>query len=305
MNNSPEEIEKLLKRFYAASLSPDEMHSLYTYFLHTNPLPDRFKNDAPLVQAFAIRYFCQKERGALESKIDQWYENEKTATRSAKIISLSRTAMKRIVAVAACVAAVVVGLWQLRTNSVLIPNTPEAFQPSPTILAAQTTDMPVTDTPILHHHDDKPATITDNEIKNTANQTADRHNYTMYAENNTATLPTADAPQPDIMATTPVAQEPVSVLLAEAEIQLEQNYTAIDNTNTLSTDTILQLQTDLPKYEITYLAYADTENNNNHIPDISNKTINEELCSLNMIAYCNTKCNSNDVVEIIFKGTKI
>ena len=202
--------------------------------------------------------------------------------------------------VVACVAAVVVGLWQLRINSVLIPNTPEALQPSPTILVAQTTDTNMPNT-----HDNKPATITDNEIKNTANQTADRHNYTMLAENNTATLPTADAPQPDIMATTPIAQEPIPVLLAEAETQPEQNYTAIDNTNTLSTDTILQLQTDLPKYEITYLAYADTENNNNHIPDISNKTINEELCSLNMIAYCNTKCNSNDVVEIIFKGTKI
>ena len=214
MNNSPEEIEKLLKRFYAASLSPDEMHSLYTYFLHTNPLPDRFKNDAPLVQAFAIRYFCQKERGALESKIDQWYENEKTATRSAKIISLSRTALKRIAAVAACVAAVVVGLWQLRINSVLIPNTPEALQPSPTILVAQTTD--------------KPATITDNEIKNTANQTADRHNYTMHAEHKTTILPTADAPQPDITATTTIAQEPQPMLLAEAETQtqIEQNLVA-------------------------------------------------------------------------------
>ena len=191
MNNSPEEIEKLLKRFYAASLSPDEMHSLYTYFLHTNPLPDRFKNDAPLVQAFAIRYFCQKERGALESKIDQWYENEKTATRSAKIISLSRTALKRIAAVAACVAAVVVGLWQLRINSVLIPNTPEALQPSPTILAAQTTD--------------KPATITDNEIKNKP-----------------------ATPQPDIIATTPIEQEHIPVLLAENEtqIEIEQNLAA-------------------------------------------------------------------------------
>ena len=153
----------------------------------------------------------------------------------------------------AMVAAVVVGLWQLRINSVLIPNTPEALQPSTSLLAAQTTD-----THMPNIHDDKPATITDNELKNTANQTADRHNYTMYAENNTATLPTADAPQPYIMATTPVAQEPVSVLLAEAEIQLEQNYTAIDNTNTLSTDTILQLQTDLSKYETSYLAYIAT-----------------------------------------------
>ena len=122
------------------------------------------------MQAFAIRYFCQKERGALESKIDQWYENEKTATRSAKIISLSRTALKRIAAVAACVAAVVVGLWQLRINSVLIPNTPEALQSSASVLVAQTTDAHI---PNIQDH--KPATITDNEIKNTIVQSADRH----------------------------------------------------------------------------------------------------------------------------------
>ena len=137
--------------------------------------------------------------------------------------------------VAACVAAVVVGLWQLRINSVLIPNTPEALQPSPTILVAQTTD--------------KPATITDNEIKN-----------------KTAT------PQSDIIATAPIEQEHIPVLLAENEtqIEIEQNYftidTTIDNTNTLHTDTILQLQKDLPKYETNYLAYIDDTNNTNLIP---------------------------------------
>ena len=72
--------------------------------------------------------------------------------------------------VAACVAAVVVGLWQLRINSVLIPNTPEALQPSTSLLAAQTTD-----THMPNIHNDKPATITDNEIKNTIVQSADRH----------------------------------------------------------------------------------------------------------------------------------
>ena len=165
----------------------------------------------------------------------------------------------------------VVGICQTATMLFVAP-TPEALQPSPTILVAQTTD--------------KPATITDNEIKNTANQTADRHNYTMLAENSTATLPTADAPQPDIMATTPVAQEPVSVLLAEAEIQLEQNYTAIDNTNTLSTDTILQLQTDLPKYETSYLAYIDIQSYNagNRIyfcnSDCTNKYMEEAVCEM-------------------------
>ena len=288
MNSRQEEIEKLLERFYAASLSSEEMQSLYTYFLYTNPLPDKFKDEAPLLQELGIRYFCQQDSAALESKIDQWYEEENTTTRFVKIVSLSRAAMKRIAAAAACVAAIAVGFWAVSTN--VVPTMPTYDMLQPTQVAQA--EVPVKQhTQQLNAETDTTTTATDNEIKNTANQTA--------------TLPTADAPQPDITATTTIVQEPVPVLLAEAEIQLEQNYTAIDNTNTLSTDTILQLQTDLPKYETNYLAYADTANNNNHIPDISNKTINEELCSLNMIAYCNTKCNSNDVVEIIFKGTKI
>ena len=182
---------------------------------------------------------------------------------------------------AACVAALMVALWQVRTNSVLIPNTPEALQSSASVLVAQTTD---TNMPNIHYH--KPATITDNKIKNTANQTADRHTHTMLAENSTATLPTADAPQPDITATTTIVQEPVPVLLAEAEIQLEQNYTAIDNTNTLSTDTILQLQTDLPKYETSYLAYIDIQSYNagNRIyfcnSDCTNKYMEEAVCEM-------------------------
>ena len=187
----------------------------------------------------------------------------------------------------------VVGISQTATMLFVAP-IPEALQPSYSVLVAQTTDTHIPNT-----QDHRPATITDNKIKNTANQTADRHTHTMHAEHKTATLPTADAPQPDIMATTPVAQEPVTVLLAETEtqIEIEQNFVAID-----TTDTILQLQKDLPKYETNYLAYADTANNNNHIPDISNKTINEELCSLNMITYCNIRCSSNNVTEKIINN---
>ena len=124
--------------------------------------------------------------------------------------------------VAACVAAVVVGLWQVGGNLMFVAPTPEALQSSTSLLAAQTTDMPVTDTPILHHHDNKPATITDNEIKNTADHTTNKHNHTRYAENKTAT------PQPDIIATAPIEQEHIPVLLAENEtqIEIEQNLVA-------------------------------------------------------------------------------
>ena len=195
----------------------------------------------------------------------------------------------------------VVGIWQT-TTMIFVEYTPEALQPSPTILVAQTTDKPTTITPILHHHDDKPATITDNEIKNSADHTTNKYNHTRYAENKPAT------PQPDIIATAPIEQEHIPVLLAENEtqIEIEQNLvaidTAIDNINALHTDTILQLQKDLPKYDINYLAYIDDTNNTNLIPDISNTNTNEDLCSLNMITYCNIRCSSNNVTEKIINN---
>ena len=100
----------------------------------------------------------------------------------------------------ACVAALMVALWQVCTNSVFIPNTPEALQSSTSLLAAQTTD-----THMPNIHNDKPATITDNEIKNEP-----------------------ATPQPDIIATAPIEQEPTPVLLAETEtqIEIEQNLVA-------------------------------------------------------------------------------
>ncbi|MBR5832003.1 MAG: hypothetical protein IKY79_05240 [Bacteroidales bacterium] len=162
--------------------------------------------------------------------------------------------------VAACVAAVVVGLWQLRINSVLIPNTSEALQPSPTILVAQTTDMPVTDTPILHHHDDKPATITDNEIKNSADHTTNKHNQTRYAENEPAT------PQPDIIATTPIEQEHIPVLLAETETQIEIEQNLVADTAYMIADVSIEIE--------------------------------RQLTELQM--YCNTRCSSNEVSMMYF-----
>ena len=184
----------------------------------------------------------------------------------------------------ACVAAVVVGLWQLRINSVLIPNTPEALQPSTSLLAAQTTD-----THIPNIQDHRPATITDNELKNTANQTADRHNYTMYAENNTATLPTADAPQPDTIATAPIEQEHIPMLLAETEtqIEIEQNLVAIDTAiyNDNISDTMLVLQQNLSDYQEYKITYNDISN-----------AVNSDIAS-----FCSTMCMEKDVINTFDK----
>ena len=134
----------------------------------------------------------------------------------------------------------VVGIWQTATMMFVAP-TPEALQSSTSLLATQTTDMPTT--PILQHTDNKPATITDNEIKNTADHTSNKNNQTRYAENEPAT------PQPDIIATAPIEQEHIPVLLAENEtqIEIEQNLAAIDTAiyNDNISDTMLVLQQNL------------------------------------------------------------
>ena len=207
----------------------------------------------------------------------------------------------RIAAAAACVAAIAVGFWKISTDAVPTMPTYDMLQPTQVAQAevpAKQQTLEISTTAPTY------SATTDNEIKNTAVKPTYKHTETMYAEHKSDIDEMSDILF-DNTAAAAIVQEPVPVLLAEAEIQLEQNYTAIDNTNTLSTDTILQLQTDLPKYETNYLAYADTANNNNHIPNISNKTINEELCSLNMITYCNIRCNSDNVTEIIINNLMI
>ena len=205
-------IDKLLAKFYDASISQEEIDILFDYFLYTDPLPECYSADVELIRGLAIMRYCHKTKSSFEKSL---IEKERK-TRNAFAYKM----VKYGVAFAACVAALVVGLWQVRTKSAFIPYAHEVVQPAPTMLATQTTDMPTT--PILQHTDNKPATITDNEIKNTADHTTNKYNHTRYAENKTAT------PQPDIIATAPIEQEHIPMLLAETEtqIEIEQNLAA-------------------------------------------------------------------------------
>ena len=146
-------IDKLLAKFYDASISQEEIDILFNYFLYTDPLPECYADDVDLIRGLAIMRYCRKTKTSFEKSLIEKERKIRNTFIYKKV--------KYGVAAAASVAILVLALWQLRTNSVLIPNTPEALQPSPTILVAQTTDMP--------------ATITDNEIKNTIVQSADRH----------------------------------------------------------------------------------------------------------------------------------
>ena len=240
------EIEQLLTLFYEGSIDGDDQERLYYYFLHLDEVPEEWEADAILIRQLAIRRHCHKQRKQLEAMMQS--APPIRHRRSLRLPPMAyKTAAMLLLFVG--ITALIYHAWH---NALLQPTAP---------LAMQSTPATVTQAP-QHRQDHKPATITDNEIKNTANQTADRHTHTMLAENSTATLPTADAPQPDIMAITTIVQEHIPVLLAENEtqIEIEQNLVA---------DTAYMIADAEPIYN-------------------------------NLEMYCSTRCSSNEVSMMYF-----
>ena len=197
MNNSEKEkdIDQLIKDFFDATISTEDMDYLYSYFLEVKSIPPKWKTEADIIRAFGILRYSFLHKKDIENKIAQWqYKEEKK---------------KRILKYTYRVAASILILLSVGIGTYFV----DLNNSTPHNQYAQTTDMPAT--PILHHHNDKPATITDNEIKNKPT-----------AEQNT--MPTTATPQPDIIATAPIEQEHIPVLLAENEtqIEIEQNLAA-------------------------------------------------------------------------------
>ncbi|MBR4300703.1 MAG: hypothetical protein IKT84_02155 [Bacteroidales bacterium] len=197
MNNSEKEkdIDQLIKDFFDATISTEDMDYLYSYFLEVKSIPPKWKTEADIIRAFGILRYSFLHKKDIENKIAQWqYKEEKK---------------KRILKYTYRVAASILILLSVGIGTYFV----DLNNSTPHNQYAQTTDMPAT--PILHHHDNKPATITDNEIKNKPT-----------AEQNT--MPTTATPQPDIIATAPIEQEHIPVLLAENEtqIEIEQNLAA-------------------------------------------------------------------------------
>ena len=231
MNNSEKEkdIDQLIKDFFDATISTEDMDYLYSYFLEVKSIPPKWKTEADIIRAFGILRYSFLHKKDIENKIAQWqYKEEKK---------------KRILKYTYRVAASILILLSVGIGTYFV----DLNNSTPHNQYAQTTDMPAT--PILHHHNDKPATITDNEIKNKPT-----------AEQNT--MPTTATPQPDIIATAPIEQEHIPVLLAENEtqIEIEQNLVA---------DTAYMIADAEPIYN-------------------------------NLEMYCSTRCSSNEVSMMYF-----
>ena len=187
MNNSEKEkdIDQLIKDFFDATISTEDMDYLYSYFLEVKSIPPKWKTEADIIRAFGILRYSFLHKKDIENKIAQWqYKEEKK---------------KRILKYTYRVAASILILLSVGIGTYFV----DLNNSTPHNQYAQTTDMPAT--PILHHHDNKPATITDNEIKNEP-----------------------ATPQLDIIAAAPIEQEHIPVLLAETEtqIEIEQNLVA-------------------------------------------------------------------------------
>ena len=250
------EIEHLLALFYDGSIEGDDQDRLYDYFLNHREVPKEWEVDAIIIRQLAIRRHCYKQREKLLQMM------QSTPPRRSRLPLPA--VVYRVAAVLLLLVGVGVVLYSAWEQAPLQPTSTVAQQSRP---------------PEVQHSEP----VADTDTMPTA---ADRDCHAMYAAHKEPTAPT---PVPDTIATAAIEQEHIPVLLAENEtqIEIEQNLvaidTAIDNINALHTDTILQLQKDLPKYEITYLAYIDIQSYN----------------AGNRIYFCNTDCTNEYMKETV------
>ena len=130
-----------------------------------------------------------------------------------------------IAAAAACVAAIAIGFWAISTNVVPTMPTYDMLQPTQVAQAevpAKQQTLEISTTAPTY------SATTDNEIKNTTEQTAYKHTETMYAEHKSDIDEMSDILFDNTAAAAIAEQEPQPMLLAEAETQtqIEQNLVA-------------------------------------------------------------------------------
>ncbi len=155
--------------------------------------------------------------------------------------------------VAACVAAVVVGLWQVGGNLMFVAPASDALQSSTSLLATQTTDMPTT--PILQHTDSKPAAITNNDIKNKITDVL--HSESSVQHPDTIAAPPTMAPQPLLLAE------------AEPETKPEPNYNDNNYTDYLIADASIEIERQLTELQI----YCSTRCSDKQVAETIEKTL--------------------------------
>ena len=138
--NHNERIDYLLAKFYAVESSTAENDELFEYFLYTNPLPDCYADDMPLIRAFAIMRYCKTTEAEFRQSLKAARQTAETRKRFVP------KSVLRIAAAAACVAAIAIGFWKISTDAVPTMPTYDMLQPTQVAQAEVPATMPQTAT---------------------------------------------------------------------------------------------------------------------------------------------------------------
>ena len=215
--NDEKYIDELVRKSFDVDITTEEMDYLYSYFLSLTTIPPKWKDDAPIIRAFAIMRYCKTTEAEFRQSLKAARQTAETRKR------LVPKPVLRIAAAAACVAAIAIGFWKISTDAVPTMPTYDMLQPTQVAQA----EVPAKQhTQQLNAETDTTTTATDNEMKNTAVKPTYKHTETIYAEHKGDIEEMSDALYGNTAAADIAEQEPQPILLAEAEskIHAEQHY---------------------------------------------------------------------------------
>ena len=122
--NDEKYIEELLRKFFDVDITTEEMDYLYSYFLSLTTIPPKWKDDAPIIRAFAIMRYCKTTEAEFRQSLKAARQTAETRKR------LVPKSVLRIAAAAACVAAIAIGFWAISTDAVPTMPTYDMLQPT-------------------------------------------------------------------------------------------------------------------------------------------------------------------------------
>ena len=226
--NHNERIDYLLAKFYAVESSTAENDELFEYFLYTNPLPDCYADDMPLIRAFAIMRYCKTTEAEFRQSLKAARQTAETRKRFAPKLVL------RIAAAAACVAVLLIGLWQVGSNFIFVTPASEDVPPQyASVLIAQNSDehsvtVQEKETPQIQY------TIIQDELHATSRLTTEQNTATdepthQYASAETAT--TTDTATENLIDTMP---QPYIETTTQSDYYLVYNETIVSDDKVVS-----------------------------------------------------------------------
>ena len=254
MNSTEDYIDKLIKKFFDVTISNDEMKYLYSYFLKLKTIPEKWKIEGIIIQEFAIKHYCFTHKEEFENQFARWIKEEQQQ-KNKRILKYTY----RIAASILILLTVATGIYFVADN-----NSPQHNQ------YAQTNTIPTQSVPQpTHRQDHKPATITDNEIKNSADHTTNKYNHTGYTENKHSN--------------------------GTCDIRTIKEYEVKDNS---STSNLLNINAYVRDSSNILLAQSATDGDTAMLTMVHNQ-YKADTNNIGIITYCNINCESNNIASMM------